>query len=69
MEKYILRWSYWLGLGCFLIGLLWKAIVVLGLRPGGFRTLTYMSFYKGGVLFLLVAIATTCYAWFKTQKQ
>jgi hypothetical protein len=67
MEKYILRWSYWLGVISVALALVWRVVVVLAGRLE-IRGLDYMTGYKAGVLFLLVAIATTCYAWFKTQK-
>jgi hypothetical protein len=31
-------------------------------------TITYMTLYKGALLFFLTAIATTSYAWLKSQK-
>jgi len=67
MEKYILRWSYWLGVISFGIALVWRVVVVLAGRLE-IRGLDYMTGYKAAVLFLLVAIATACYAWFKAQK-
>jgi hypothetical protein len=69
MEKYILRWSYWLGVIIFAVTVVWRALIVAIGKPLGFGGLTYMSFYKGALLLLSVAIATACYTWFKTQKQ
>ncbi len=72
MEKQIMRWSYWLGIASFLIALLWRGLNTLGVwLPGNSipgRTILYMSFYKAGILFLLVAIATANYAWFNAHK-
>jgi hypothetical protein len=69
MEKYILRWSYWLGVISFVVAIVWRALkVVLG-KDLGFAGLTYMTPYKGALLLLLATIATACYTWFKTQKQ
>jgi hypothetical protein len=31
-------------------------------------TVTYMTLYKGALLFFLTTIATTSYAWLKSQK-
>lgn len=72
MEKHVITWSYWLGIACFAIALVWRAANTLGvflpksLTQG--ETIYYMSFYKAGVLFLLVAIATASYAWFNSRK-
>jgi hypothetical protein len=72
MEKHILQWSYWLGLASFAVALVWRGLNFLGflipssLTPG--RGIGHVGFYKGGLLFLLVAIATASYAWFKSQK-
>lgn len=67
VEKYILRWSYWLGVISVVVALVWRVVDVL---VGGFglRGLGYMSAYKAGVLFLLVAVATACYAMVKAPK-
>lgn len=62
MEKHILQWSYWLGIASFAVALVWRGLNALGMwlpsnaTPG--HTIVYMSFYKAGLLFLLVAIAT-----------
>ncbi len=71
MEKHILRWSYWLGVACFAIAVVWGGLHEVGIssgaeaKPGG---IGYMTFYKAGLLFLLTAIATANYAWGKGQK-
>lgn len=69
MEKYILRWSYWLGVVSFVVAIVWRVLAVALGKPLGFAGLTYMSAYKGAVLLWSAAIATACYTWFKTQKQ
>lgn len=69
MEKYIVRWSYWLGAICAVIALAWRGLVLFGWGSApplvNFR---YMSFFKGALLFLVLAIATSNYVWFKSQK-
>jgi hypothetical protein len=30
MEKLIARWSYWLGIACMVIAVIWKIVVVFG---------------------------------------
>lgn len=67
MQKHILHWSYWLGIASFVVALVWRGLNASGvwlprnITPN--QTITYMSFYKGGFLFLLVAIATANYIW------
>lgn len=67
MEKYILRWSYWLGVICVVLAVVWRVAVVLAGRLE-LRGLEYMSAYKAALLFLLVAVATACYAIVKAPK-
>ena len=72
MEKHIGRWSYWLGIACLAIGVVWRAVNALGVlapptaAPG--RPISYWSFYHGSILFLVTSIATTCYVWLDTEK-
>lgn len=61
MENLIERYSYWLGVVCVVIAVLLRAANALGiLHEIGTRgtAMSYMSFLKGALLFLLVAIAT-----------
>jgi hypothetical protein len=66
VEKQIVTVSYWLGLLSSLIALGLRALNLFGIltptviRQG--RTLWYMSFYKGALLFFLIAITTASYA-------
>ncbi len=66
MKKHIITVSYWLGLlsSLFAVGL--RVLNLFGvLRPNMIQqahTLWYMTFYKGAVLFFLIAIATVSYA-------
>ncbi len=67
MEQHIARWSYWLGVACVAMALLWRVLNILGLGPVATRgnPIAYMSFFKGALLFLLTAVATANYIWFK----
>ncbi len=64
MEKKILVYSYWLGMLCVVMALVWRAASMLGyfgeplIRS---LSLSYTSFFKGAVLFLLVTVATYAY--------
>ena len=72
MEKHIVTWSYWLGLASTAIALVLRSLSVSGIltavvvRQG--QTLGYMSFYKGALLFFVIAIATASYTWVRGQK-
>ncbi len=72
MEKHILAWSYWLGLASAVIALGLRSLNAVGLllptvvTQG--RTLWYMSFFKGALLFLLISIATANYSWARSQR-
>ena len=66
MEKQIGTFSYWLGVISALIAVGLRALNALGIltpvvvQQG--RTIWYMSFFKGALLFFLIAIATAGYA-------
>jgi uncharacterized membrane protein len=68
MEKHIAQWSYWLGLACSLLAMIWKGLDVLNVMPAGFGALRYMTLYKGGLLFLVIAVATSSFVAAKSQK-
>ncbi len=71
MEREIARWSYWLGVVCGVLAMLWRGLIALGLPLTGITTLgnyvAPMTLYKGAVLFLLAGIATANYTWLKRQ--
>lgn len=68
MEKQITQVSYWLGLACALIGIVWKVLEILKLMPESYGTLMYSTVYKGGLLLLVVVIATASWAAVKSPK-
>ena len=72
MEKQIVTGSYWLGLLCSLIALGLRSLNAFGiLTPTVVQqgiTLRYMGFYKGALLFFLIAIATARYASVRGEK-
>jgi hypothetical protein len=73
MEKHLIRWSYLLGLLCFGIALVWRALNAFNLgvpehlAPG--VSVYYMSFYKAAFMFLMVCIAAVNYAWYSKQSK
>ncbi len=68
MEKHIAQWSYWLGLACSLLAMIWKGLEFLKVLPASFGSLSYMTLYKGGLLFLVIALATAGFVAAKSQK-
>ena len=72
MEKRLVTVSYWLGLVSSLIAMALWILSVLGrlthnvvlLRNTGW----FGSFYRGGILFFLIAIATANYVWVRNQN-
>jgi len=72
MEKHIVTWSYWLGMLSALVCLALRLLNMFGILTGRVieqgRTLWYMSFFKGALLFFLIAIATAGYAAVRGQK-
>jgi hypothetical protein len=65
MEKNLLQATYWLGLACVAIAILWRGLNAVAGISGDLRVtgeaITYWSFMRGGGALLLVAIATGVY--------
>ena len=64
MEKRILQYSYWLGLACIAIAVVWRAANAMGYlvqTDPPLHSLGYMSFFKAALLLLLAAMATSSY--------
>jgi hypothetical protein len=71
MQKHILRFSYWLGLLSLAISLVLGATTrwISPSVPSSLgQYLWYGTFFKAGVLFLLVTIATAEYASFNSRN-
>jgi hypothetical protein len=72
VEKHIVKWSYRLGMVSAVIALVLRAFNAFGVGlPTAIaqgRTLWYMSFYKGALLFFLMAIATANRIWSRNQQ-
>ena len=62
MDKHIVQGSYWLGLGCYALAMLWKVLEVVKVAPEAFGSVRHMTFYKGGLLFLVISLATAACA-------
>lgn len=68
MDKHILQGSYWLGLGCSALALLWKVLVVVKVAPEKFASVGYLTLYKGGLMFLVISLATAACAGQRAPK-
>ena len=73
MEKHIIKWSYRLGMVSALIALVMRTFNAFGVwLPRTVvqgSTIWYMSFYKGAILFFVIAIATANHIWARRQQQ
>jgi hypothetical protein len=72
LGKQIVTASYWLGIVSSLVALGLRSINILGMQIPTLikrgQALSYMSFYRGALLFFLIAIATASYAWVREGK-
>jgi hypothetical protein len=68
VEKQILRWSYWLGLVCLVVGVIWRLLATVGLMPMALKIVAYTTIYRGGGFLLVVAIASAAHLWAEAQK-
>jgi len=68
MDKQIARYSYWIGLACVAITVVWRALMQVwpGI-PGTLGAVWYSSFWKAGVVLLVVSIASVNYAWLRQE--
>jgi hypothetical protein len=72
MEKLIARWSYWLGMACLVIAVIWRIVSIFrSWQPStsvGAGPIGHLAFMHGSILFLVATIATTCHIWLNSQK-
>lgn len=72
MEKLIGRWSYWAGITCAAIAILWRLANAFSFLPvSTMRTgvdISYLSFLHIGFLLFIVTMATACYSFLASQK-
>ena len=71
MEKLIARSSYWLGIACFVIAVIWRiATVFRSVQPPAATGAPIQpgSMMHASILFLVTSIATACYSWINSQK-
>jgi hypothetical protein len=66
MAKHIAKWSYWIGLACLAVSIVWRTASALGMPAASLadgRTFGYLTFYRGGLLFFAATIASVAYDW------
>jgi hypothetical protein len=51
-----------------LLAMIWKGLEILNVMAAGYGALRYMTLYKGGLLFLVIAVATSSFVAAKSQK-
>jgi hypothetical protein len=72
MEKQIVTVSYWLGLLSSLIAMgMWGLSILGRLAQSVFLVVHarwYESFFKGAILFFLIAVATASYTFVRSEK-
>lgn len=70
---YVVRWSYFAGVACALVAVVWRGMMTLGYFVPDYismgRTLYDMSFYKGSLLFLVISIAAANYGDFSEKHR
>jgi len=70
MVKQVARYSYWIGLVCMAISVVWRAVMMVPHTiPEQVGPVWYSSFWKAGAIFLLVSIASVGYAWLHGQEK
>jgi len=72
MEKLIARGSYWLGIACLVIAVIWRIVNVFWSWHSSASTagpsMGHLTFMHGSILFLVATIASVGYAWLNSQK-
>ena len=72
MTKQITEWSYWAGLVCAAVAVVWRGLGFLGLGPmelvWGERAVGITTLYKAALLFFVLAIAGASHARSAEQK-
>ncbi len=72
MEKLIARWSYWLGIACLVLAVIWKIVNIFwswhssASTPGSI--IGPLTFLHASILLLVATIATVGYVWLNSQK-
>lgn len=69
MDRQIARLSYWIGLVCLVVSVVWRVVMMVAHAvPEKLGPVSYTSFWKVGGLLLLLSIASVNYAWLEEKK-
>ncbi len=69
MERQVARYSYWIGLLCVGLSVLWRiGVTLISAIPGRVGELVYSSFWKAGAVFLLISVASIQYVWLQERN-
>ena len=72
MEKIIALVSYWLGMLCVVLSLLFRILAAFGIAlayaPGNGMAISYNSFFHGAIIFLLLSAASSLLAASRSVK-
>ena len=72
MEKIIARWSYWMGISCVIVAIIWKGGNAFGLwraLPPTPADISYWSFFNASLLFFATSISSACRVWLKAVSK
>jgi hypothetical protein len=72
LEKQLSVASYWLGLVSLILAVVFRLLATMGVAiwgssPGA-NPISYLTFFHGAEVFLLLSIASSAIAWFKLPR-
>lgn len=72
MEKLIVHVTYWLGIACLVVAVIWRIVNTFRLwqspTGAGGGPLGHGAFVHASIAFLVAATATVAYSWFNSQE-
>ncbi len=72
MEKFVARWSYFLGLAGTVVSVVWRVLTLFKVFPksltAGPHALTYDTVLKGALVLLVLTIASAGYKFIQNQR-
>ncbi len=69
MHRQLARYSYWVGVVCVVIDVLWRALGLVWTDfPESFHGLWRTSFRNAAFVFLMLSVASAAYSWLQQQN-
>jgi hypothetical protein len=73
LEKQLSVASYWLGLVSLILAVVFRLLATMGVAIWGSSSpgaipISYLTFFHGAEVFLLLSIASSAIAWFKLPR-